>query len=287
MPPKKNKRRQKDPKSGDLPKENPPKEDSPSDEEEEEDLVDPALLAAIRQVVKEEMKTVNSRLKKIEDSVAKLVELQKRVDDVERAVQDTSDKLDKLVKEILPAMVDHMAQVSESLAQQTLRGDVHSRKWNMIIHGIDGAAGEEEFTTRSKCLGFARDVLRVADVEKCRLAACHRLSRKENAGIIIRFCDLAQKDQWFAGTKHLRGHPKRISVSPDIPPVLRPMKDGLMKQRSQLEPDQKSKSKVRYLPIWPFVELKIDGQSPIRPSETLSQITQQIIGFDHVMKINL
>ena len=77
-----------------------------------------------------------------------------------------------------------------------------------------------------------------------------------------------------------------MSISPDIPPVLRPMKDDLMRKRSELSPDIKSKTKLRYLPSWPYVELKSDGQSPIRPTETLTDITREIIGFDHIMKID-
>ena len=255
--------------------------------DDDEDEVSPALLAAIRKVVKEEVKAVNDRLDKIEGSVNKLLKLQKRVDDLETAAVDTNAKMEKLLNVVLPAMESHMAKVAEALAQQTLRIDVHRRKWNMIVHGVDGAAGEDEGTTRSKCLKFAKESLRVSDAEDHHIAACHRLSRKPNAGIIVRFCDLSQRDRWFAGTRNLRGSLTKMSVSPDIPPVLRPMKDNLMKERSQLEPSVKAKSKVRYLPIWPFVELKIDGQSPVGPKETLASITEKILGFDPVLKISL
>ena len=59
-----------------------------------------------------------------------------------------------------------------------------------------------------------------------------------------------------------------------------------MLARSKLAPNIKSKSRVRHLPQWPFVELRIDGQSPTRPQETLAGITTKILGFDHVFKVD-
>ena len=246
--------------------------------------VDPAILAAIRQVVKEEMDVFHDRLEKIDESIKKLLELRTRVDEVERSVQDTSDKMEQLMKDALPSLANHVARVSEALARQTLNIDVHRRKWNMIIHGVDGAAEEPESVTRASCIKFAKDVLKVKDVENCHLAACHRLSRKANAGIIVRFCDLRERDRWFSGTSNLKNVEKNISVSPDIPPILRPMKDRLMMERKALPPNIKAKSKVRFLPAWPFMELRIEKHPTIRPKETLSDITRDIVGFDHHMK---
>ena len=256
-----------------------------ADSESEEPL-DPRIVAAITKAVKDEMGSVNSTLKEINTTLDSLNKLHKRMDDAEKAMQHTSERLDDLSNVHLPAMVDHIARVSEALAQHTLKIDVHRRKWNLIIHGIDGPAAEEEVATRAKSVKFAKEVLRVANAEKTHFSACHRLSRKENAGIIVRFCDLSDRDAWLAGTRHIRGYAKRVSISPDIPPELRPMKDDLMRQRSQLEPDTKAKAKLRYLPSWPFVELRIDGQSPVKPKETLTTITRNILGLGHIMKLN-
>ena len=73
---------------------------------------------------------------------------------------------------------------------------------------------------------------------------------------------------------------KDISVSPDLPPVLRQMKDELMKMRRELDGEKKMKAKVRYLPAWPFVELKVGNDEPIRPKTTMASVTKQILGFD-------
>ena len=213
-----------------------PTRQSQSRQEDEKVAVDARLIAAIKQVVREEMGQISTRLDSIDKTLTSLMEIQQRIEVVEESIQFTSSRLDSLATEILPALSDHMANLAESLALQTLQIDVHRRKWNIVIHGIEGPAGEEETATRDKCVTFARQVLKVEDANAWHLAACHRLSRKENAGIIIRFLDLSQRDRWLSGSKHLKGYTRKISISQDLPPVLRPLKDSLMLTRSKLAP---------------------------------------------------
>ena len=59
--------------------------------------------------------------------------------------------------------------------------------------------------------------------------------------------------------------PPKILLCPDLPPVLRPLKDELMQRRAQLPAEQKQKSRVRLIPQWPFMELGIQGQSSQSP----------------------
>ena len=244
--------------------------------------IDPVLLAAIRQVIREE---VTKELKEIKESLATLVDINKRLEEVEKGLQFTSERLDSAIKTILPSLSAHMTQLSEGLAMQTLQIDVHRRKWNLIVHGIEGPANEDEKLTRAACIKFAKDILQVEDAESTRLAACHRLSRKADAGIIIRFCDLAQRDLWLAGSSNLKGLTQKISISPDLPPVLRPMKDSLMLTRKNLPPTVKSESRVRYLHSWPFVELQIKNAPTQRPATSKSDIVKNMLKFDPFFEI--
>lgn len=240
------------------------------------------LVATIRRIIREE---VTSRLDEIDKALKSLVEINNRLDTVERGLQHTAERLESAITEILPSITTHIAKLAEGLAEQTLQIDTHRRKWNVILHGVDGPAGEEAADTRASCVTFARDILKVPNVERTRFAACHRLSRKPNAGIIIRFCDLADRDAWFAGAKHLRTQPKKMTLSPDLPPVLRPLKDDLMKTRSELPPETKSKSRVRYLAQWPYVQLKIEGQQPRDPTTDFTTIATSILKVSPLFKI--
>ena len=167
---------------------------STSGEVDEEIDIDARILAAIKLAVREAMGEISARLENVDRTIANLVEVQQRIEVVEESIQYTSDRLAALATEVLPALSNHMSQIAETLTHQTLQIDVHRRKWNILIHGIEGPAGEEEGITRAKCIQFAREVLKVTDAETWHLAACHRLSQRANAGIILHFLDLAQRD---------------------------------------------------------------------------------------------
>ena len=57
-------------------------------------------------------------------ALTQLVQLNQRMADVEQAMQDTRDHLE--------------AELAEGLAKKPLEVDVHRRKWNLVIHGLDG-----------------------------------------------------------------------------------------------------------------------------------------------------
>ena len=105
---------------------------------------------------------------------------------------------------------------------------------------------------------MARTQLRV-DAEERDLAACHRLKRDQDAGIIARFVDLNQRDRWLENAKHLRD--TKISMNVDLPPCLRPLKTELMGIRKKLPPDVKRRSTVKHLPKWPYLVLKRPDQT--------------------------
>ena len=98
-----------------------------------------------------------------------------------------------------------------------------------------------------------------------------------------------QRDKWLANAKNIQTYiselrppnpGKKISMSIDLPPILRPLKDNLMRKRRELPPEKRRRSKLRYLPKWPFVELRVEGDATIRPTETLADITKSSLGLD-------
>ena len=243
--------------------------------------VSPELLAAIKWAVKD---TVGTQLANIDKALTQLVQINERIESLEHSMQATSDRLEDAITTMLPAITAHMSRLAEALARRQLELEVHRRKWNLVIHGIEGKAKEDGALTRQACVNFAKTVLKVPDAEATVFAACHRLSQKANAGIIVRFVDLAQRDSWLSGTKHLKNHSRKVSISPDLLPVIRPLKDELMEMRSKLPRYTKQKSKLRFLPHWPFVELRTDGQSPKRPSFSLSAVTSKMLDIEPLLQ---
>ena len=243
----------------------------------------PAVNAAVAKAIKQEIKDLKlqEKLRSIEEALQTVTNLGERIEATEKSLEFTASRLEKLVSVTLPKMNAHIAQVSESVAMENLELHVHRRKWNLIIHGVSGEAGEDPSTTRREILAFAENKLKVK--KAAPMMACHRLSQTKDAGIIVRFVDLADRDAWLAGTKHLRStaNGAKYSISPDLPPKLRPLKDEIMKKRKELEPSRKKQATVRYLPSWPFVQLSFKDRkdNKIVPSVSKSKVLGDILGI--------
>ena len=90
-------------------------------------------------------------------------------------------------------------------------------------------------------LRMAKQHLKITDASVFDFSSCHRLANKENAGLIIRFKDLQQRNNWLQNAKFLRNHTGKINVAPDLPQVLRPLKKELLEKcKKSLPPKKKS-----------------------------------------------
>ena len=173
-------------------------------------------------------------------------------------------------------MQSYILNITKKLAMYVLDMDNHSRKWSLIIQGIQGPAAEPEANTRSKCLELAKKIgISYNSAANLHLAACHRLSQSENAGIIIRFTDLRDRDLWLTKARNLRPKDK-ISISPDLPPKLRQLKTEVLNTRKSLSSDDKKRSKVRHLTSWPYVQLTV-GDTKQHCKTTQDEIIKDLL----------
>ena len=183
-----------------------------------------------------------------------------------------------LLKVTIPALAKHFEDVTSALVMRQLDQDVHRRKWSLTIQGLPGEAKEDEGDTRRACIDFAKAHLGLTDASERDFAACHRLNQRNDAGIIARFTDLQHRDRWLLGARSLKNSDRRISISPDLPPVVRPLKKELLEKRRALPPEVKSKAHIRYLRQWPYVELSMGkDKDPIRPSSEPRTIVQSFL----------
>ena len=172
------------------------------------------------------------------------------------------------------------------MALQTVDIDMHRRKWSLTIQGLKGAADEDEDTTRQACVNLAKQHLKITDASVFDLSSCHRLAKKENAGIMIRFKDLQQRNNWLQNAKFLKNHTDKISIAPDLPPVLRPLKKELLEKRKNLSASEKKGAIIRNLRQWPYVDLKIVNGPVIRPSANAEDIVHSVLGFHPMMRMH-
>ena len=207
------------------------------------------------------LKQENSNLKASLDSAKAITEVQSM--DLE-SIQERNTESQKLI-----------SKLATTTAIQSINADMYSRKWNLIIHGLNGPKGESEANTEAKVRSMGTSLLKLTTVATAPFAACHRLSQRENAGIIVKFVNLTDRNAWLAQAKELRNAPTPISISTDLPPILKPLKSAILNHRKSLEPSARKKSKVRYSKSWPYITLELPNGHHHKPEITLSDIVKK------------
>ena len=193
------------------------------------------LIPAIRQVVKEDIIPKIDNLQQniiLElDSIKQSIENHaKRLESLEYQGKQTND----ILKESLPKLDKKFSELNEIMCMKILDLDTHRRKWSLLISGLEGNANEPETITRNTVKDFGKNKLKLAGADKLDLAACHRLSPSADAGIIVRFVDLNDRNMWLNNAKNLKSTNQNVSISPDLPPVLRGLKSDILKQGKSL-----------------------------------------------------
>ena len=227
------------------------------------DMMKDMIQEDLKTLVRNELKVVvreelGDRLARIEQQLAMVTDLQAQMTGLESSLQFASKRIDDLYKTSLPALAAHVERVSTALAMQTLDIDVHRRKWALTLQGLKGAAKEDEVDTRAACVQLARDTLEIENASVCDFAACHRLPQKADAGIIVRFNDLSKRNMWLANAKNLKGRANHISISPDVPPVLRQ---------------------------WPYMDLAVGNNRFVKSDIRKDTIIQSVLGVNPMLSI--
>ena len=249
-----------------------------------------AMGEVVRNIIREE---ITPQLSKLEDKVNALSDMQAQVIDlqnkvakteakcqlIEDSVSSINDEVEELRSKTLPSMDKKIADMTTNLCMNMLDLDTHRRKWTVIVNGIKGDANEPELQTRKAVRKFAKEELKIQEPENHQFTACHRLAQKKDASIIIRFMDLAQRNEWLGNAKNLRDSKLKVSISPDLHPVLRPLKTDVLQQRKKL-PNNKG-SQVRYLPNWPYVYLKMPDTSTKPPRTNQETIVDSLLQSWH------
>lgn len=245
------------------------------------------LLSAIREIVSSELGTLK---KDISDALLSLNTLQQSVsslkstvEGIESGLNDCSNKVEKTHSVFLPNLNEKINDIATSLSMHMIDIDNHSRKWSLIISGLKGDARESQDVTRKACLKLAKDELGIEEAYKTALSACHRLKQELNAPIIIRFTDLDDRDNWLKRAKNLRNHPDKISISPDVAPAIRPLKNDILDQRRQLSEDQRKLSQIKYLKQWPYFQLNINGKKHSTPNISKAEVIKAYTQVTHDM----
>jgi hypothetical protein len=209
-----------------------------------------AITAAVAKAINEEVpKVVDTTMKKWTEQ---LIELEERCEVAEAKAAEAEKEVAHLTH--------RLKEVSVTNALHSVDRDVYSRKWNVIIGGLPGIEHETDTSTEAKVRDMAKTQLKIPSAHAMTLAACHRLSQKKNAPIIVKFVNLSDRNSFLSNAKELKNTQMNISISPDLPPILKDLRDEILKERKNQPTEQKKQSKIEYTKSWPYMTLKSNGK---------------------------
>jgi hypothetical protein len=211
------------------------------------------LMAAISEAV---TKAITEHVPKAVDSAMK--KWTERLEELEERCEAAETKAAKAEKEVA-CLTQELKELSVTNAMHAVDRDVYSRKWNLIIGGLPGTENEPENSTEAKVRDMAKFQLKIQSAHSMTLAACHRLSRDKNAPIIVKFINLNDRNSFLSNAKQLKNCDSCISISPDLPPILKDLRDEILKERKNLPSEQKKLCKIEYTKSWPYMTLKSNG----------------------------
>ena len=149
----------------------------------------------------------------------------------EKSITYNGNQITELLNETIKNLSNKFDDLAENMCKKILDINIHRRKWSLIISGLPGEANEKEVDTRSKIRKFAVDKLKIIGTNNHQMAACHRLSNEADSPVLAKFVNLDDRNDWISNAKHLKNSNLNVSLSPYLPPALRPLKTDIMKQR--------------------------------------------------------
>ena len=99
--------------------------------------------------------------------------------------------------------------------------------------------------------------------------------------IFARFSHLYEKNAWLECCSTKIAPADKISLIPDLPPVLRDMRTSLLDVRKDIRKGG-GKAFLKYQPEWPFMKLVVgegDAREEMRPEESMDFILEIYLGM--------
>ncbi|CAG2239931.1 unnamed protein product [Mytilus edulis] len=148
---------------------------------------------------------------------------------------------------------------THSKSRERLKLEIWGRKWNVVIRGVQGNPNHRELpkVTETFTRVFLKNTLNIPPerADNMLFTSVHRLpsSDEDRRSIMLRLSSLIDRDDILKAAIKL---PLRsgYSVVPDLPPSLSVRRGELLKERRDLSPESRRKTKLVYLRDAPFFE---------------------------------
>ena len=242
--------------------------------------------AATKADMTELTNTIVGRFDELTTNVAsikkEIAELHTEFADLRAATADTSARINRIEEETIPRLKSEREKVEKELKEAILAMELHNRKLNLLIYGIEKEAGENvQKKVREVIgkLGLAREV-----VTNMMFLNAHRLPRRhvglpgeERRGpdpVIVRFGTMYDRDlvlRQYQQKQHdlmvaARENPDAQNRLPfrlliDLPPQLKRRRFELEKSAYKLRKEENQSTRIRVVGIEVVLEKRQKGST--------------------------
>ncbi|CAC5394452.1 FNBP1 [Mytilus coruscus] len=186
----------------------------------------------------------------------KQTETERRVDLIENHNEFMNSELHAIHNTHIP----NLESLIEKEQTERLKLEIWGRKWNVVIRGVQGTPNHRELpkATEAFTRAFLKNTLNIPPerADNMLFTAVHRLPSggEDRRSIMLRLSSLIDRDDILKAAIKL---PPRsgYSVVPDLPPSLSVRRGELLKERRDLSPESRRKTKLVYLRDAPFLKL--------------------------------
>ncbi|CAC5380210.1 unnamed protein product [Mytilus coruscus] len=194
--------------------------------------------------------------KEVEMLKTKQTETERRVHYIENHNEFMNSELHAIHNTHIP----NLESMIEREQTERMKLEIWGRKWNVVIRGVQGARIKRELpkATEAFTRAFLKNTLNIPPecADNKLFTAVHRLPSGDEVrrSIMLRLSSLIDRDDILKAAIKL---PPRsgYSVGQNLPPSLSVRRGELLKERRELSPESRRKTKLVYLRDAPFLKL--------------------------------
>ena len=207
----------------------------------------------IMQMKEDIMSKLDQNQRDIREIREELRNMKTTVSDVEKATCNHAQRLDDIEKKTIPEVKSTMAKTVSQLEEKLLLLEIHDRKSNLLVYGVEEKKDED---IKTDILDVWHHNFSVSDEQLDRgtvMTDCHRLPQSQYAKpnkdgkmpprpIIVRFAYKSDRD-FFLNSKNMKRGSK-IRVLEDLPPVMKRERGRLASVAYQLRKERQVMTRI-------------------------------------------
>jgi hypothetical protein len=165
--------------------------------------------------------------------------------------------------------IEQLEETISELQKSLLTTQTYSRKYHLILYGVDGFENSPRATIE-RVRTFAAESLKLGEsfAKNLTIRNAHRLQKRESGAtpIIVVFLYWAERDDFLKAGRNLAGTKMRVST--DLPPVLKQKRGMLAHRAYEIRRDENVQARVQERGIDIWIETRKTSTEPWRKRDS-------------------